>query len=240
MNIVIIIQARMGSTRLPGKVLYELVDKTVLAHVIDRAKAIIGVTEIVIATTIGQQDDPIVQEARKLGVTVYRGSESDVLSRYYEVAKLVRADAVVRITSDCPMLDPEVSSNVVATYSTSNSDYVSNTLERTFPRGLDTEVFSFDSLETAYREAQAPHDREHVTPYIYNNRDRFVCRSFRSSAEIPEYRWTLDTPEDWELITRIYESIYHPDVLFSWKEAAELIKCNPEWAAINAHIEQKQ
>lgn len=240
MKNVVIIQARMGSTRLPGKVLKTLADKTVLAHVIERAQAFQNVQEILVATTHGCQDDPIVEEAERLGVIVYRGSESDVLSRYYEAALQTKADTVIRITSDCPLIDPEVSSFIIREYlENEKCDYVSNTLQRTYPRGLDTEVFSYSSLEAAHRETRESHDREHVTPYIYNNRDRFFCRSVVCQDGTPEYRWTLDTPEDWELIRRIYEGLYCPGRLFSWKEAAALMHENPKWVSINSHIQQK-
>ncbi|MCZ8514883.1 glycosyltransferase family protein [Paenibacillus filicis] len=241
MKSVVIIQARMGSTRLPGKVLKTLIDKTVLAHVIERTQAFQNVQEIVVATTRGSQDDPIVEEAKRLGVMVSRGSESDVLSRYYEAALQLQADHVIRITSDCPLIEPEVSSLVIREYLEDGKyDYISNTLERTYPRGLDTEVFSFASIETAHRETSSTHDREHVTPYIYNNPERFRCRSIVSREDIPEYRWTLDTPEDWELIRRIYEALYQPGRLFSWKEAAAVMQANPSWLSINSHIEQKK
>lgn len=240
MKNVVIIQARMGSTRLPGKVLRTLADKTVLAHVIERAQAFHNVQGIVVATTVGSQDDPIVEEAKRKGVMVYRGSESDVLSRYYEAAFQVQADTVIRITSDCPLIDPEVSSYVIQEYLKEGIyDYVSNTLERTYPRGLDAEIFSFASLEMAYRETSEIHDREHVTPYLYNNPHRFSCRSVVCQDGILDYRWTLDTPEDWELIQRIYESLYHPGRLFSWKEARAFMQQNPELVSINSHIQQK-
>lgn len=235
-----IIQARMGSTRLPGKVMKTLADKTVLAHVIERVQAFQNVQEIVVATTLEGKDDSIVEEAKRLGIMVYRGSESDVLSRYYEAALKAQAETVVRITSDCPLIDPEVSSLVIEEYFVNQEcDYVSNTQERTYPRGLDTEVFSFASLATAQREAIQPHDREHVTPYIYNNPKFFSCRSVRNQGSIPEYRWTLDTPEDWELICRVYSALYQPGRLFSWREAATLMQENPEWISINSNIQQK-
>jgi spore coat polysaccharide biosynthesis protein SpsF len=241
MKNVVIIQARMGSTRLPGKVLRLLAGKTVLSHVIERVKAFQNVHEIVVATTLGKQDDPIVEEAERMGVKFYRGSEEDVLSRYYEAALQAQADTVIRITSDCPLIDPEVSSHVIREYLGNGvCDYASNTLERTYPRGLDTEVMLFESLETAHRETREPYDREHVTPYLYKNPDRFLCRSVVSKDGIPNYRWTLDTLEDWELIRRIYEELYEPGRLFSWKEAAALMQENPSWTLINSHIQQKQ
>ncbi|MCY9665098.1 glycosyltransferase family protein [Paenibacillus alginolyticus] len=240
MRNVVIIQARMGSTRLPGKVLKKLIDKTVLAHVVERTEAFQNVQEIIIATTLASHDDLIIEEARRLGVNVYRGSESDVLSRYYETALRARAETVIRITSDCPLIDPETSSLVIKEYlGNSVCDYASNTLDRTFPRGLDTEVMSFASLEVAHREAREPHHREHVTPYIYTNRERFSCRSVINQDGYADYRWTLDTPEDWDLILKIYETLYQSGRIFSWQEAAALMQRNPEWMLINSNIQQK-
>ena len=240
MKYVVIIQARMGSTRLPGKVLKKLVDKTVLAHVIERTKAFPHIDEIIVATTSKSDDDSIVEEAKRWDVTVYRGSETDVLARYYEAAKKAKADAVIRITSDCPLLDPDVSTRVINAYrATEEFDYVSNTLERSYPRGLDIEVFSFASLQIAFREASASHHREHVTPYIYENQNRFFCHSVVSERDYSSYRWTLDTLEDWNLIERIYLSLYQPGKLFSWREVVTLLEQNPEWVSINSHIVQK-
>jgi spore coat polysaccharide biosynthesis protein SpsF len=238
MKNIVIIQARMGSTRLPGKVLKVLINKTVLAHVVDRVQAVQSIDDIVIATTLASQDDSIIEEAKRLGVSYYRGSESDVLSRYYEAARQFRADSVVRVTSDCPLLDPGVSSMIVQEYLKADFDYVSNTLERTYPRGLDTEVMSFHSLETAHLEATTLYDREHVTPYIYNNRNKFACLSI-AKQEISDYRWTLDTPEDWDLIEKIYKSLYQADRLFTWEEAVEVMKKNASWKLINSSIQQK-
>lgn len=240
MKNVVIIQARMGSTRLPGKVLKQLFDKTVLGHVIARSKLFLNVHEIVVATTTSNSDNLIVEECKKQGVQIYRGSETDVLSRYYEAASLVKADSIIRVTSDCPLIDPEVSSGVLNEYLKRKAcDYVSNTLERTYPRGLDTEVFSFTALESAYYEARQSPEREHVTPYLYNNPRRFSCHSVANPNGVIDYRWTLDTPEDWELIERIYKHLYHADSIFTWKEALKVMNENPEWKNINASIKQK-
>jgi spore coat polysaccharide biosynthesis protein SpsF len=237
---VVIIQARMGSTRLPGKVMKILAGKTVLAHVVERSQSFNNVQEVVIATTSGSIDDPIVEEAKRLGIMAYRGSESDVLSRYYETASLVKADHIVRITSDCPLIDSKVSSLVIQKHICSMAnDYTSNTLKRTYPRGLDTEMFTFCSLETAYHEARDDHDREHVTPFIYNPSNHFNCKSVESQITIPDYRWTLDTEEDWTLISRIYEVLYQPGTLFTWTQAVNLMQEKPNWIFINSHIQQK-
>ncbi|UKS26144.1 glycosyltransferase family protein [Paenibacillus sp. HWE-109] len=240
MKNVVIIQARMGSTRLPGKVLKVLADKTVLAHVVERAQAFQDVADVIVATTVGKQDNVIEDEARRLGVAFYRGDESDVLSRYYEAAVIAKADNVIRITSDCPMVDPETSSGVIKEFlNTHKFDYVSNTLVRSYPRGLDTEIFTFEALETAHKESSSLHDREHVTPYIYNNPDKFLLHSYVNETKVPDYRWTLDTPEDWDLINRIYNSLHNPDRIFPWRDAVALMQKNPDWNTINQHIQQK-
>lgn len=241
MRNVAIIQARSGSTRLPGKVLKTLKGRTVLGHVINRVRQVSAIDEIVIATTVLPHDDAIEQEALNHGAKVYRGSESDVLSRYYEAAAANNADTVIRITSDCPLIDPEITGEVIRHYYHTNSDYTSNTQARCFPRGLDTEVFSMESLTRAHFNAKLPEEREHVTPYIYRNPDLFHIVSFECEADYSQYRWTLDTPEDWELIGHIYSRLYtHMRPVFLWKETLQLMLEKPELSRINATVEQKK
>jgi spore coat polysaccharide biosynthesis protein SpsF len=241
MKTVVIVQARMGSSRLPGKVLLPLCGQTVLAHVIERCRRMRGVDEVMIATTQEARDAAIEAEALLLGVRCWRGSEDDVVSRYYEAARSCQADVVVRVTSDCPLLDPEVSSEVLERFiADKEARYVSNTLERSYPRGLDTEVFEFSALQEAYEEATENLEREHVTPFLYRNPERFHVRSITHPRDFSTYRWTLDTPEDWELIQAIYAELYHRGKVFSWQEAAALMERRPELATINAHIEQKK
>jgi len=197
MDIVAIIQARMGSTRLPGKVLMDLFGKTVLEHVIDRVKICPLVDKIVVATTTLPIDDVIVQECARINIHTFRGSSEDVLSRYYGAAKESGADIIIRVTSDCPLFDPDVLTNMLERF---NVDYLSNTIKRTFPKGLDAEIFTMSTLERAHIEATDDYDREHVTPYIYNNPDKFVLSSFEDVNDNSNQRLTLDTPEDWEII----------------------------------------
>lgn len=215
MNITVIVQARFGSTRLPGKVMRQLGDRSVLSHVIDRCHAFDKVTQVVVATTNQPTDDMIQEESLKKGVFCYRGSEEDVLSRYYETAQLCKSDVIVRITSDCPLIDPWVSSQVINHYlSDPEIDYCSNVLKRCFPRGLDTEVFSLQALENAYRNAKEALEREHVTPYIIRNPQRFRLSAYVLPIDCSKYRWTLDTEEDWELIKLIYERLYRRGTFF--------------------------
>ncbi|WP_017726250.1 cytidylyltransferase domain-containing protein [Halalkalibacterium ligniniphilum] len=241
MKVVAIIQARMGSTRLPGKVLKAVMGKPLLAYQLDRLLKAESVDEIVIATTNQKADDPIVAFCKEKGIPYYRGSEMDVLSRYYEAAKKYQADAIVRMTSDCPIIDPSVVEEVIAVYKTGVYEYVSNTLERSFPRGMDTEIFSMAILKKAYDEADQPFEREHVTPYFYLHQSLFklgnVCCKH---GDMSEHRWTVDTEEDFALIKTIIEQLYPRNPHFTLEETLALVEAHPEWSKINAHIEQKK
>ena len=238
MNIVCIIQARMGSTRLPGKVLLPLLDRTVLDWVLSRVNKSRFITQTVVATTTHQQDDHLVAHGEAAGWTITRGSEDDVLDRYYQAAQQYEADIVVRITSDCPMIDYLVLDRVIATHLSTAPlpDYTSNIQTRTYPRGLDAEVFSMMALKTAWQADSSPW-REHVTPYIYRTPDRFHLASVSNPTDYSAHRWTLDTKEDYELIRRIYNTFGHGH--FTWQDALALIEEHPDWTAINKDIQQK-
>lgn len=242
MKVVCIMQARVGSSRLPAKVLKEIEGKTVLEHDVDRLKRVKNIDEIVIATTVQERDYQIVDEANRLGVKSFRGSEDDVLSRYYFAAKENNADVVIRVTSDCPLLDSEITDEIIKFYLDNNSeyDYVSNTLDRTYPRGLDTEVFSFKALEKAFNEAKESFQREHVTPFIWDNNEAFSTCQFKDSEDNSNLRLTLDTEEDLELITEVYSELYDLNSNFGLKEVVELFKRRPELIDINKEIEQKK
>lgn len=244
MKITAIIQARMGSTRLPGKVMKKIFDKTVLEHVVCRLTKSEFLSDIIIATTVGECDNDIYKEAERLSVKSYRGSENDVLSRYYNAAKENGSDIVVRVTSDCPVIDPQIIDSMLEKflklYKNNEIDYMSNTLKRTFPRGLDAEIIPFAVLEKANIEANKQYEREHVTPYIYQNYGIFKLVGFENSVNYSEYRWTLDTPEDFEVITRIYEELYKTDGMFYLDDIIDLMKRCPEIKNINDNIEQKK
>ena len=239
---VAIIQARMGSTRLPGKVMKKLCGQTILAHDIERVKQARTLDDIVVATTISDADDIIFTESLKCGVKVFRGSEKDVLSRYYFAATEHGANIVVRITSDCPLIDPKVIDNIVAFFKEGGYDIVANVgsdlSKRTYPRGLDTEVFSYAALQEAYNNANEIYQREHVTPYIYENAKRLFY--FKNDVDYSQYRWTLDTEEDWQLIQKLYEHLYHGKHDFYLADILNLIEQNPELCEINKDIEQKK
>jgi len=163
-----------------------------------------------------------------------------VLTRYYEAAAQENADIVIRLTGDCPLIDPSVVDAVIRAYQTAqpNIDYVSNTLERTFPRGLDIEVFSFATLEKAYRTATEPYEREHVTPYIYRHPEQFKLQQHQQDQDHSSLRWTVDTPEDFELIEKILTALYPKNPVFSQQDILDLLTFNPQWHHINAHVEQ--
>ncbi|SHE87570.1 spore coat polysaccharide biosynthesis protein SpsF [Tissierella praeacuta DSM 18095] len=242
MKTIAIIQARMGSARLPGKVMMKIGGKTVLDHVIARIKQSKEVDEIVIATTIKENDNQIVDEVNRLGVKFFRGSEEDVLSRYYYAAKENEADIVARITSDCPLIDPKIVDEVIKFYKEHEYAMVVNASsdlsKRTFPRGLDVEIFSFDQLEIAFTNADEKYQREHVTPFIYENNDNIFY--YKNNIDYSKHRWTLDTKEDFELICKIYDELYKGSHDFFLKDIIELFQRKPELFNINAHIKQKE
>lgn len=239
MRVVAIIQARMGSTRLPGKILQPLAGKPVLQRVIERIRASRAFDEIVVATTVRDLDDPAAKAAADFGATVVRGDENDVLSRYGLAAEASAADAIMRITADCPLIDPNVLGAMTDRFRGGDADLVSNCVRRTFPRGLDAELFSRSALDIMLAEAAAPAEREHVTPFLYANPDRFRIVSHEGPKDFSDYRLTLDTPEDFELLDRIFAAAPDPDTL-GLAGVIALFETHPDWRSINAHIEQKK
>ncbi|MCG6157323.1 cytidylyltransferase domain-containing protein [Rubinisphaera margarita] len=238
---VAIIQARMTSTRLPGKVLKPLLGEPMLCWVVERLKRARTLDRIVIATTTDPEDDAIVAQCQLHNYPCYRGSRDDVLDRYYHAATDFQAETIVRITSDCPLIDPDLVDEVVELYHSARPecDYASNAIPvRTFPRGLDCEVFSYDALGIARKEADEPAQREHVTPYLYQNHEQFSLRSFQNPVDHSSWRWTVDTPEDFELIERICQSL--EDRFANWQTILTLCQDHPDWAKLNAHVEQKK
>lgn len=238
MRIVAIVQARMGSSRLPGKALKDIHGRTMLARVVRRAGRSDLLDEVVVATTSQSQDDAIIAECERLGVPNFRGLEMDVLDRYYQAAKAFFADIIVRITSDCPLIDPDIIDKVVQAFLDGGVDYAGNTMKATYPRGLDVEVLSFWALEKAWQEASSDYQRVHVTPYIYQHPENFRLLSVLSEEDLSHYRLTVDTRDDLDLIRTIYEIIDKDDD-FSWRDALALLMAKPELAKINSHIRQK-
>lgn len=239
MRVVAIIQARMGSTRLPGKILRPLAGKPVLRRVIERVRAANVFDEVVVATTVRDIDDPAADAAADFGATVVRGDENDVLSRYGLAAKTSAAEAIMRITADCPLIDPDVLGAMVDRFRSGDADLVSNCVRRTFPRGLDAELFTRSALDVMLAQAAAPAEREHVTPFLYANPGRFRIVSHEGRTDLSDYRLTLDTPEDFDLLHRVFAAAADPDAI-RLAEVIALFEAHPDWRSINAHIEQKK
>lgn len=238
MNVTVIIQARIGSSRLPGKVLKKLGDCTVLGHVITRCFAIPSVSQVVVATTNLEEDRLICQEALRYNAGVYRGDRDNVLDRYYKAACHFNAENIVRVTSDCPLIDPLISESLICDFLEKKYDY-SRIDVNSFPRGLDTEVFTFETLKKAYEGANKDYEFEHVTPYIMENKDQFKIRVYDQAEDQSQYRLTLDTPQDWELISEIYDDLYKGEI-FYWSSVLQLLQTKPDLVNINANIEQKK
>ncbi|MCK5040597.1 MAG: glycosyltransferase family protein [Candidatus Aenigmarchaeota archaeon] len=241
-NIVAIVQTRMGSTRLPGKVMKEILGKPVILWDIDRMLLSKLINKIVIAIPYGDENDIIRDTVKNYNkdIIITRGSEDDVLDRYYNAAVQTKADVVVRMTSDCPLIDMIVSDSIIKKYLDSECDYCSNTFELTYPRGLSTEVFSFDALERAWKEAKKEYEREHVTPYIKENPGKFKLINVTNDVDLSHLRWTLDTKEDFEFIETVYKKIYPKKHIFFKDDILALLEREPELIKINSHIKQKK
>jgi len=230
-----IIQARMSSRRLPNKVLLPLAGEPVLAHVVKRTRACPLINEVWVATSTDASDNPIEDWACGFGVNCARGSLNDVLDRYVQTARSAKADAVVRITADCPALDPQILTEVVEGFVSGSYDLYG--LSGEFPDGLDCSVFSMAALERAWAEAKLPSEREHVGPYIEKHSELFKLGGLRKfdGMGLGHHRWTLDEPEDYELLTRIFDS-FPPKTIFQVKDVLDLFTQQPEWLQINKHI----
>ncbi len=235
----------MGASRLPGKVLFPLGGRPVLAHVVERIRAASAVDEVVVATTVAPLDDSVANLGSKLGATVFRGSESDVLSRYARAAEASNADVVVRITADCPLIDPDVLAEMLERFhrlrtGAEPADVLTNARVRTFPRGLDVEIFTREALGAADAEAIALREREHVTPFLYENPGRFHIVDHLGRVDYSKYRLTLDTAEDYELLSRIFGDKKTSDASdLRLSRVVDVLMKNPAWISINAHIRQK-
>lgn len=246
-KIYVIMQARVGSTRLPAKVLKTICGKTVLEHDIDRCLRIKNSSGVIIATTVEPDASQIVDICAKYPpekVGVYRGSIDDVLARYYEAAKKYDAQYVVRITSDCPLLDYELAAKMIEIFyqmqeSQTPCDYLCNNNPPTFPHGLDIEIFTFAALEKAYYEAKEPFEREHVTPYIRRHPEIFRLQNHSQEQNLSHLRWTLDYPEDLEFIKSVYEQLYPANPVFGTKNILALLEAHPEIRDINEERRQR-
>ncbi|MDP3729220.1 MAG: glycosyltransferase family protein [bacterium] len=242
-KVVCIIQARIGSTRLPGKVLLPLEGKAVILHDVDRVLAAKTVDAVVVATTVQPADQKIIDvingyDAR---VSTFRGSEEDVLDRYYKAAKEAQADVVIRITSDCPLIDPVVIDRVVSAFlDTPDIDYVANVLgEHTYPNGMDIEVVAFPILEQLWKNTTDPFDREHVTVYIKKYPEQFKTKNIKNGVDYSFHRWTLDEEKDFQLISYVYKKLYAQNPLFTMEDVLKLFDENPALITMNQDVQQK-
>ncbi|MBC8431759.1 MAG: aminotransferase class III-fold pyridoxal phosphate-dependent enzyme [Desulfobacterales bacterium] len=235
--IMAIIQARMGSTRLPGKVLADINGRPMLWHVVHRVQSAKSIDHVVVATSVNPADDPVAGYCLDNGYRYFRGSETDVLDRYYQAAKQFKAETVVRITADCPLMDPLVVDKVVKTFLKGDYDYVTNTLRYTFPDGIDVEVFSFPALKTAWQEAKSPLEREHVTPYLRNS-GRFRICNVENEVDLSNryLRWTVDEPSDLEFIRALYSKNGSGGLALSMDAILRLLDQKPELTKINNSI----
>ncbi|MCI8566628.1 MAG: NTP transferase domain-containing protein [Lachnospiraceae bacterium] len=233
MNKVAIIQARTASTRLPRKCLLRVCNKTILEHIVLRLKHANCIDTICIATTTNAEDDIIEDTVQGMEVAIYRGSESDVLDRFYQAAKMTKADIICRVTADDPFKDPEIVDNFMGDFLKGGYDYLSNTIKPTYPEGIDIEIFHFNALEKAWKEATLPSEHEHVTPYIWKRPDIFRLYNEVYEEDLSDMRWTLDKAEDWVFVQQIYEYLYKEKGLFLMKDILELLKKHPELTKIN-------
>ncbi len=240
-KIVAIIQARMSSSRLPGKVLKEINGIPMLVHVVERARQSELIDEVVVATTDDPSDDPIEVLCDQQGYAVFRGSLHDVLDRYYQAAKTYQADVVVRFTADCPLLDPQVVDLTLRAFLEHQVDFAANRLpppfKRTYPIGLDTEVCTFASLERAWKEATEKYEREHVMPYLYQTEGRFKVLRVEYEKDYGHWRITVDTQPDLDLINKVFE--HFGTQPFNWLDVIHYLEAHPEIAQINANIIHK-
>jgi spore coat polysaccharide biosynthesis protein SpsF (cytidylyltransferase family) len=240
-KVVAIIQARMGSTRLPGKVLLKIQGKPILWHIVNRLKFSKYINNIVISTSTSRSDDKIELFAKGNNIDFFRGSENDVLDRVYKTALKFSADTILRITGDCPCVDPFLIDNLIKMFETQKYDYVAiatgagviNVKENKFPDGLDAEYFSFETLKNTWENAKSPIDREHVTPYMWKVKGRFRNGTLYSKNDYSNIRLTLDHKEDLNLIKKIYDALYEKDRCFNLKDIIKLIESNPNLVEMN-------
>ena len=238
MNVVAIIQARMSSSRLPGKVLMPLAERPVLWHVFNRIKGCRTIQKVVVATSIDASDDAIGDWCRQNGIALYRGSLQDVLDRYYQAAKCFGAEAVVRITADCPAIDPEIVDEVVSGFISGHYDCYG--LAGEFPDGLDCTVFSFDALERAWKDARLNSEREHVGPYIENHPELFSNGALYKFKGLGHHRWTLDEPRDYTFLQQIFNRLFIEGINFSSGDVLNLLEKEPELLRINGSITRNE
>jgi spore coat polysaccharide biosynthesis protein SpsF len=235
-----ILQARMSSSRLPGKILLPLSGAPMLQRQIERLARSKTIHRLIVATSDEAADDPVEQLATQAGVGCYRGSLEDVLDRYYRAAEPYSPDHVVRVTGDCPLIDWKTADDVVRFAVAGGFDYASNTLNPTFPDGLDVEVATFSALEVAWREAADKIEREHVMPFITARPKRFKLGSHQQPEDLSNLRWTVDEPRDYDFVSRIYDALYPHDPAFTTAAILRLLRREPDLLELNSGIERNE
>jgi spore coat polysaccharide biosynthesis protein SpsF len=235
-----IIQARMTSTRLPGKVMKKVLGRPLLSYLIERVRCCKGIKNIILATTLNPEDDSIAEFSSNKGVNMFRGSENNVLERFHKAATMFNAKHIMRVTADCPLIDPDILYMLIEYYFAENLDYVSNCVYPTLPDGLDAEVFNFETLDYAYKHTLLPSELEHVTPYIRNHPEIFKISNWTYHKDLSQLRWTVDEPEDFEFVKQVIEALYPVNRNFRMNDVLELIYQRPDLAQINTHIKRNE
>ncbi|RHX91165.1 glutamate-1-semialdehyde aminotransferase [Leptospira yasudae] len=238
MKIIAIVQARMGSTRFPNKVMQTLAGKPMIGILIDRLSRAKKIDQIVVATSLDAKNDALVAYLDQIGVSSFRGSENDVLDRYYQAAILYNADIVIRITGDCPLVDPDLVDQLVELFFSKRNDYVSNINPPTFPDGVDIEIFSMEALKIAHSVAIKPFDREHVTPFLREN-EQFSKMNLTHEEDLSHLRWTVDEKNDLEVVKNIFDH-FEPRIDFNWKDVIKLYQSKPELFVFNKDIKRNE
>jgi len=235
-----IIQARTDSTRLPNKTLKDIQGKPLILHVIERVQHATSIEKVVLATTTRSIDTPLADLVQTQGIPVYRGDCDDVLDRYYQAATQYHGAVIVRITGDCPLIDPHVIDTIVQIFLQHHYDYVTNTLQPTYPDGLDVEVFSYKALQKAWNEATLTSEREHVTAYIRNHPELFTLYDIKNPVDLSKYRWTVDQQEDLDFVREIYKRLSKKQKIFYMEDIVELLQQHPQLQEINARIQRNE
>lgn len=238
--ILAILQARVSSSRLPGKVLKPILGQPMLARQIERISRSKNIDELIVATSVEATDDAVEDLCSKVGVGCFRGSLNDVLDRFYQAANLYDAEHVVRLTGDCPLTDPELIDKVITFHLENGFDYTSNTLQLTFPNGLDSEIMRRHVLQQVWEEAKQAVEREHVTYSIYNQPQRFRLGGVKNTCDLSSLRWTVDEPEDYEFVKQVYEALYTQKVDFTTEDILGLLTVRPELVALNAKYQRNE
>ena len=235
-----IVQARVSSTRLPGKVLKPILGRPMLWRQLERLQSSVKIDQLMVATSDQADDQKLVTMCKEIGVACFCGSLNDVLDRFYNAAQSVGAHTIVRLTGDCPIIDAEVVDSVIEHFQKIECDYASNTNPPTYPDGLDVEVMSFNCLQQAWREAELPSQREHVTPFIHQQPERFKLANCVHHTDLSHLRWTVDEPEDFEFVTKVFEALYPENPTFTMANVLRLLEDHPELSSMNAGFERNE